>query len=280
MIEKNMKGKVCMITGSNSGIGKETALGLARLGAHLVMVCRNRESAEAALMEIKEQSGNEQLELMLCDLSSLKEVQSLADEFKRKHEKLDVLINNAGVVPWKRTLTEDGLELTLVVNHLAPFLLTHLLLDVLKASVPSRIINVASGLHKMASIDFDDLQSEKKFGGFHAYSEAKLAFLIFSYELAKRLEGTGVTVNALHPGVVRTNLSRHSPWYMRLGPLFFKNPAKGAETPIYLASSPDVEKVTGKYFINKKEGPSSDESYDQRTARRVWDISVQLVGLE
>ncbi len=278
-MENTMEGKICMVTGANVGIGKQTALNLAKMGARVVMVCRNPEAGETAMVEIQAKSGNSQIELMLANLSSMAAIRVLAREYKNTHDKLDVLVNNAGVVPWKRALTVDGLELTFAVNHLAPFLLTNLLLDSITASAPARIINLTSGLHTGASIDFDDLQSEKKFGGFHAYKEAKLAVVLFTYELARRLEGTGVTVNTVHPGVIKTKLGRYSPWYLRIGTFFFKDPEVGAETPTYLASSPDLEGITGKYFKNKQQVPSSDESYDEAIAKRLWDVSTELTGL-
>jgi NAD(P)-dependent dehydrogenase (short-subunit alcohol dehydrogenase family) len=279
LMENIMEGKTCMITGANVGIGKQTALNLAKMGARVVMVCRDPEKGENAMAEIQSRSENSQIELMLANLSSMAAIRVLAKEFKNTHEKLDVLINNAGVVPWKRSLTVDGMELTFAVNHLAPFLLTNLLLDTIKASTPARIINLTSGLHTGASIDFDDLQSEKKFGGFHSYKEAKLANVLFTFELARRLEGTGVTVNTVHPGVIKTALGRHSPWYLRIGTVFFKDPEVGAETPTYLASSPEVETVTGKYFKNKEQIQSCDEAYDEAIAKRLWDVSTELTGL-
>jgi NAD(P)-dependent dehydrogenase (short-subunit alcohol dehydrogenase family) len=278
-MENTMDGKTVMITGANVGIGKQTALNLAKMGARVVMVCRNPEKGEAAMSEIQAKSGNSKIELMLANLSSMAAIRILAKEYKASHDRLDVLINNAGVVPWKRSLTVDGMELTFAVNHLAPFLLTNLLLDTIKASAPARIINLTSGLHTGGSIDFDDLQSEKKFGGFHAYKEAKLGVVLFTYELARRLEGTGVTVNTVHPGVIKTKLGRHSPWYLRIGTVFFKDPEVGGETPTYLASSPEVEQVTAKYFKNKEQAPSSDESYDEAIAKRLWDVSSELTGL-
>jgi NAD(P)-dependent dehydrogenase (short-subunit alcohol dehydrogenase family) len=278
-MEKTMDGKTCMVTGCNVGIGKQTALNLAKMGARVVMVCRSPEKGEAAMAEIQAKSGNSQIELMLANLSSMAAIRVLAKEYKASHDKLDVLINNAGVVPWKRSLTVDGMELTFAVNHLAPFLLTNLLLDTIKASAPARIINLTSGLHTGGSIDFDDLQSEKKFGGFHAYKEAKLGVVLFTYELARRLEGTEVTVNTVHPGVIKSSLGRYAPWYMRIGTFFFKDLETGAEIPTYLASSPEVKQVTGKYFKNKEQVPSSDESYDEAIAKRLWDVSAELTGL-
>jgi len=275
-----MKDKICLVTGANSGIGKATALGLAKMGANVVMVCRDRTRGEESRAEIKAASNNPSIDLMLADLSSQASVRQLAQDFQEKYQRLHVLVNNAGVAPMKRSLTVDGLETTFAVNHLAPFLLTNLLLDVLKASAPSRIVNVSSSAHTRTKMDFDDLQEENNFGMFRAYSQSKLANVLFTYELARKLEETGVSVNALHPGVVRTNLGRDSTGIVRLGFMamgpFIRTPEQGAVTCIYLASSPEVEGVTGKYFVNKKEVPSSKESYDEAVARRLWEVSEKL----
>lgn len=276
----DLKGKIIMITGANSGIGKQTALGLAEMGATIVMVCRNAERGKPAQQEIKEVTGNPNIDLMFADLSSQQEIRNLAEEFKGKYQKLDVLINNAGVVFTKRQLSVDGIEMQLAVNCLAPFLLTNLLLDILKASAPSRVIMVSSGMHKRATLDFDDLQSEKKYGSFHTYGVTKLALNLLVFELARRLDGTGVMVNALHPGMIRTNLGRHMNWFMRsMFKLMSKSSKKGAETSIYVASSPDLEGVTGKYFKSKRETKASDESYDELKAKRLWEISIKLTNL-
>jgi len=203
-----MTGKVCLITGANSGIGKATALGLAKLDATVVIVSRDKDKGEAALLEIRTRSGNKNVDAMVADLSSQDSVRELAHDFKARYKKLHVLINNAGVFLPKRVPTVDGLEATFATNHLGHFLLTNLLLDVLKASAPSRIINITSSAHRGTEMDFEDLQGEKKYSGFHAYSQSKLANVLFTYQLAKLLEGTGVTVNCLHPGVVRTGFGK------------------------------------------------------------------------
>jgi NAD(P)-dependent dehydrogenase (short-subunit alcohol dehydrogenase family) len=205
-ITKTMAGKVCMVTGANAGIGKATALGLAKLGAAVVMVCRDRERGEKALCEIQEQSGNEDITLPLADLSSQAKIRQLAADFKAQYSALHVLINNACIIPPERTVTEEGLETQFAVSHLAYFLLTNLLLDILKVSAPARIINVASMLHQFAAINFDDLQSERSYHPSLVYNQTKLANVLFTYELARSLEGTGVTVNCLHPGVTDTKL--------------------------------------------------------------------------
>ena len=277
-----MEDKICIITGANSGIGKATALGLAKMNAVVVMLCRSKDTGEIAQKEIISESGNKKVDLLLCDLSSHEQIRKFVSEFKQKYQNLHVLINNAGVMASKRKLSVDGFEMNFAVNHLAPFLLTNLLLDVLKKSTPSRIINVSSGSHKMAKIDFDDLQSEnKKHRLMRVYGVSKLAFMLFSYELSRILDGTGVTVNTLHPGLVNTNLGRDMSKFGRgFGKLFFKNPEKGAETSIYLASSPEVEGITGKYYIKKEQKESSKESYNEEYAKRLWEISATLTKLE
>src|SRR5215217_3196774 len=284
---KRMKGgmgeKVCLITGATSGIGKATAVGLASMGASVVMVGRDRVRGEAVMAEIKEKNANASVDLMLADLSSQEEIHRLADNFKEAYPRLDVLINNAGVIRSKRITTADGLETTFAVNHLAYFLLTKLLLDMLKASAPSRIVNVASGEQRNGTIDFDDLQGEKGYKGAKAYSQSKLATVLFTYELARRLEGTGITANCLHPGVVGTNLgsgvSGIFGFTVRALTPLMKSPEKGAETSVYLASSPEVEGSSGGYFVKKAEARSSEASHDQRIARRLWEVSADLTNL-
>ncbi|MHA1193268.1 MAG: SDR family oxidoreductase [Promethearchaeota archaeon] len=276
-----MDGKICIITGANSGIGKATAIELANMSAIVVMVCRNKERGEPAQKEIIEKTGNKNVDLLLCDLSSLDSIRNFAAEFKTKFQNLHVLINNAGVMLSKRELSVNGFEMNFAVNHLAPFLLTNLLLDILKKSAPSRIINVASGAHKFGTVDFEDLQSENKKRRFMGlYGASKLALMLTSYELSRRLEGTRVTLNTIHPGVVNTKLGmdRSKP-KKGIARRFFKSPEKGAETSIYLASSPEVEGVTGKYFINKQEQKSSDDSYNEEYAKKLWDISKKMTGL-
>ncbi len=278
-----MDEKVCLITGATSGIGKATATGLANMGASVVMIGRDRGRGEAALAEVKEKSTGASLNLMLADLSSQEEIRRLADEVKESYPRVDVLINNAGVIRSERITTADGLETTFAVNHLAHFLLTNLLLDALKASAPSRIVNVASGEQRNGTIDFDDLQGEKGYKGAKAYSQSKLATVLFTYELARRLEGTGVSANCLHPGVVGTNLGSgvsgvFGVTVRALKPLM-KSPEKGAQTSVYLASSPEVEGVSGRYFAKKAEARSSDASYDERLARRLWEASADLTNL-
>jgi NAD(P)-dependent dehydrogenase (short-subunit alcohol dehydrogenase family) len=278
-----MARRICMVTGASSGIGKETSKKLAELGATVVMVCRNQKRGEKAISEIEGVSNKAQVELMLADFASLDSVRALAKEFLDKHDSLHILINNAGGVNVTRSVTVDGFEATFQVDYLSHFLLTNLLLEVLERSAPSRIINVSSASHYGGHLNFDDLQMRKGYGVMKAYSQAKLAQVLFTYELSRRLEGTKVTVNALHPGAVATNI-----WKGSMGPfsflgnifrLFLVSPERGAETPVYLASSPEVEGVTGKYYDHTREKQSSTESYDQATARKLWDESERMAGL-
>jgi NAD(P)-dependent dehydrogenase (short-subunit alcohol dehydrogenase family) len=279
--EVAMKGRIVMVTGASDGIGKVTARELARKGAQVVMVCRNPQKAEAALAEVQTQSGNPSVELMLADLSSQSSIRALAKSFRERHDRLHVLVNNAGAIHQTRKMTDEGLEMTFATNHLGYFLLTELLLDVLKASAPARIVNVASTAHRRAlRIPFDDLHAEKDFGPMKAYAESKLANILFTYELAKRLQGTRVTANCLHPGVVATGFGKADPgWFriaVKLASVFFISAEKGAATSIYLASSPEVEGVTGKYFVRCAPASSSRASYDQAAAKRLWEVSERL----
>jgi NAD(P)-dependent dehydrogenase (short-subunit alcohol dehydrogenase family) len=278
-----MTGKVCLITGGNSGIGKATALGLAKLDATVIMVSRDKDKIEAALLEIRTRSGNKNVDAMVADLSSQDSVRELAHDFKARYSKLHVLVNNAGIFLPKRVQTVDGLEATFATNHLGHFLLTNLLLDVLKASAPSRIINLTSSAHRGAEIDFEDLQGEKKYSGYHAYGQSKLANVFFTYQLAKQLEGTGVTVNCLHPGAVRTGFGKDQGGLMSIlvtvaGP-FMISPDRAARAVIYLATSPELQGVTGKHFSRGKEERSSTESYDVASAERLWKVSEELTKL-
>jgi retinol dehydrogenase-14 len=282
--EATLAGRTCLVTGATSGIGKATATGLARLDADLVIVARDPARGDATAAEITDATGNDRVEVLLADLSSQASIRHLAGEFISGHERLHVLVNNAGGYFASRHTTVDGLELTFALNHLAYFLLTNLLLDLLKASAPARIVNVSSGAQASGDIQLDDLQFERRYRGRAAYSQSKLANVLFTYELARRLEGTGVTVNCLHPGVVRTNFGRddETPTMRLLTPLvrlFMRTPEQGAETPVYLASSPDVEGVTGKYFANKQEKRSSPRSYDVELGQRLWRVSEELTGI-
>jgi NAD(P)-dependent dehydrogenase (short-subunit alcohol dehydrogenase family) len=276
----SMKGKTVVITGANQGIGKATAVGLARLGARLVLICRNPDKARAAVADIKAEAGSSEVELLLADLSSQAEVRRVAGEVDQACSRIDVLINNAGVLVPTRLLTVDGIETTFATNHLGYFLLTELLLPKLRASAPARIINVASTAHQRASIDWDDIGHARSYRQFTAYGQSKLANILFTYELARRLEGSGVTVNCLHPGVVRTGFGHTYGGLIslavRIASPFFISADAGAETSIYLASSPEVVGVSGKYFVKRKQKRSNAASYDTAAAARLWTLSEEL----
>lgn len=280
--DNRMKGKVCLVTGANSGIGRATALGLAGLGATVVILCRSARRGEKALRWIRDKSGNDNVHLLLADLSRRQDLFHAAEEFKKQYRRLDVLLNNAGVMTRRRRLTADGFELQFFVNHLAYFLLTGLLFELLESSGPARIVNVASTAHGRGNLDFDDLQMERDYDGWQQYGNTKLANIVFTYELARRLDGTGVTANCLHPGVIHTNLlnnySKALSGLWHVLQWFFKKPEEGAETPVYLASSPEVENVSGKYFKYCRPASTSDDSYDSAVQRRLWEVSEQLVG--
>jgi NAD(P)-dependent dehydrogenase (short-subunit alcohol dehydrogenase family) len=273
-----------MVTGATSGIGAETALQLARLGAAVIVIGRNAHKSAATVARIRQQTGNASVEYMLTDLSSQRDIHHLAQEFKSKYQHLDVLVNNAGVVMMRRKESVDGIEMTWAVNHLAPFLLTNLLLDTLKASAPARIVNVSSALHRQGKVNFDDVQRTKNYNGLAAYNNSKLANLLFTYALARRLSGTGVTVNALHPGAVRTNLIASNGWLFKwiVQPLFDLQAIsveQGARTSVYLASSPEVDGLTGEYFARCKSCASSPASYDEQAQKRLWQASAEMTGL-
>jgi NAD(P)-dependent dehydrogenase (short-subunit alcohol dehydrogenase family) len=275
-----MENKTVLITGGNAGIGKATAIGLARMGANVIIACRNRERGNMAVEEIKKESGNNKVELLVMDLASQRSVRDAVNEFKTKHDKLHVLINNAGVFLGKREVTEDGVEKTFATNYLGHFLLTHLLLDTLKASAPSRIINVASK-HFGIKMNWDDMMLEKKFSTMAAVGPTKLGLVMFTKELAKKLEGTGVTVNSLHPGLVRTTLLKDTSFWIKA---FFKiiphaTPAKGAQTSIFLASAPEAANANGKFFSDKKEAPTSAGANDEAQNRKLYEMSMKMAGL-
>ncbi|GCE28646.1 short-chain dehydrogenase [Dictyobacter alpinus] len=277
MANTNMQGKVCLVTGANSGIGKVTALELAKLGATVIMVSRNRAKGEAVQAEIKRLSGNENVDLLTADMSSIASVRQLAQEVQAKYPQLHVLLNNAGGMNNKRQVSVDGIEQTWASNYIGPFLLTNLLLDLLKASAPARIINVSSTAHKMGKINFDDLQAEKNYRAFPVYSNSKLALTLFTYELARRLEGTGVTVNNLHPGVIGSNFFGTG-LLGRLSKLVMLTPEQGAQTSIYLATAPEVATVSGKYFEKSKISTSSKTSQDQQLGQRLWQVTEELIA--
>src|SRR5215510_5292877 len=276
-----MDEKICLVTGANSGIGKVTAKALATGGATVIMVCRNRDKGQDARDEIVRETRNENVVLMIADFSNMSQIRRLAAEVKAKFPRLHTLVNNAGAYNGKRTLTADGFETTFGVNHLGYFMLTAELLDLLKSSAPARIVNVASEAHRNAHINFDDLNLENGYSGWKAYAQSKLANVLFTYELARRLEGTRVTTNCMHPGVVGTNIFRNvggvAGKVMGLATMFMRTPEKGADTIIWLASSPEVEGITGRYFIDRQERSSNPESYDAAIAARLWEVSEQMI---
>jgi len=279
-----LKNKTVLITGASAGIGLHTAIGLAKLGAEVVMVGRDERRTAEAVSLVKAQTGNPSISYLIADLSSLKEVRKLASEFKSNYQKLDVLLNNAGAIFLRRKTTVEGYEMTFGLNHLNYFLLTDLLLDMLKAQPKARVVNVASNAHYRGHILFDDLQSEKGFfNGMSVYSNSKLANVLFAYELARRLKGTNVTANCLHPGFVASNFALNNGFLVNIFMAFMRHRLtneQGARTSIYLASSPDVEGVSGRYFhYNMKEKRSSDESHDESVAKRLWEASEKMVSL-
>jgi NAD(P)-dependent dehydrogenase (short-subunit alcohol dehydrogenase family) len=267
-----MMGKICLVTGATDGIGKVTARALAERGATVIGIGRDPAKIEATLAEVGHMPGS--LEFLTADLSSQAQIRALADEFKSKYDRLHVLVNNAGALFTGYRESVDGIEMTLALNHLAYFLLTDLLLKQITASAPARIINVASDAHEGKSINFDDLNLRGQYNGWTAYGASKLANILFTYELARRLENTGVTVNAVHPGWVHTNFQRAA-GLTQVGPLA---PEEGADTQIWLATSEEVAGITGKYFVRRRDTRSSDVSYDESVARRLWEVSAGLVG--
>ncbi|MBN1877424.1 MAG: SDR family oxidoreductase [Anaerolineae bacterium] len=291
-----MHGKICMVTGAASGIGAVTAQALAQRGAAVILVDRNAEKGVITTHQIKQQTGNLAVEFMAADLSAQQEIRQLVQQFQRRHQRLDVLVNNAGAIFPQRQESVDGIEMTFALNYLAYFLLTNLLLDILKASSPARIVNTSSRAHARTQIHFDDLESRSDYRGIKAYEHSKLAIVLFTYELARRLEGTGVTANTLHPGVVATDFAANNRGmvgrlmrgvathfaihkgskglFTHLLQFVFLSPEQGAQTSIYLATAPEVVGVTGKYFVKCKAVPSSPASYDTATATRLWQISM------
>lgn len=276
-----MENKKILITGGNSGIGKAAATALAEMGAHVILVSRDAAKGEEARQEIILTSRNTRVDLLQCDLASLDSVRDLSDKIHKEYHQLDVLINNAGIYVDQRMETADGFEYQIGVNHLSHFLLTNLLIDLLRKSAPSRIINVSSAAHLGGKINFNDLHLRKGYNGWKSYAQAKLANVLFTYELAHRLTGSGITVNCLHPGVVGTRFAvnrktgKPNP-LMALAKPFMLTPAQGAETTVYLAASPEVEGVTGKYFVKRRQKASSRSSYDLVAAEKLWNISAEL----
>lgn len=280
---KAMVGKVCLVTGATSGIGKVTATALAAQGATVLVAGRNQTKTEDTVRHIIAETRNDSVQYLLADFSDLDQVRELASSFKERHSQLDVLVNSAGAFFNKRRETPYGIELTFLVNHLAPFLLTNLLLDTILSSAPARIVNVSSDAHKVDTMDFDDLGFKQGYSGMKAYARSKLATVLFTYELARRLAASGVTVNALHPGHVATDI--WSTEFGRIGPIlkwvmgfFALTPEQGADNSIYLASSPDLEGVTGKYYVKRELVQSSPVSRDDKVARKLWEISENLTS--
>jgi retinol dehydrogenase-14 len=277
-MEGAMSGKVVMVTGGNAGMGREIVLSLAGLGAAVLVVSRDRARGEAALADVRRQVRAADVALLVADMSSQQSIRGLVREFGAGHDRLDVLVNNAGVTIPRRLETADGLESVFSTNHLGPFLLTNLLLPALRATAPARVVNVASGAHVMGVIDFDDLQASHRYNEIRAYNQSKLANVLFTYELARRIRGTGVTANAADPGFVKTNLRVPFPYsifsFMR------GTVTDGARPAIFLASSPEVEGVSGRYFNRKGEAASSKPSRDEAIAARLWRVSAELTGLD
>jgi len=282
----NMSGKTCVVTGANSGIGKETALELARVGTRVLLVCRNVQKGESALEEIRRETKSPELDLLIADMSSLASVRGLAAQIRQKCPKLDVLINNAGAAVPTRTVSADGIEMTIAGDHLGAALLTLLLLDLLKASAPARIINVSSEAQRNARLDMNDIQFERrKYNSLAAYGQSKLLMNAFTFELARRLQGTGVTANCLHPGVVATNIWPANPpllFKIILGVMkpFMLNSKQGAEVTLYLATSPDIEEVSGTYFVKSKPAESSPLSRDPKIAADIWQWTQKMIGAQ
>ena len=280
-----MQNKICLITGATSGIGQAAALALAQMGATVIVVGRSEERCQRAVARIQHETRNFHVNYLLADLSVQAQVRQLAEKFKARYQRLDVLVNDAGAIFLRRQVSAEGIEMNFALNHLAYFLLTNLLLDTIKASAPARVINVASNSHRGQHLDFDNLELKRGYNPMRAYGRSKLCNLYFTYELARRLEneGTGVTVNAMHPGFVATNMGANNGWLVRLFlPLIHRNsltPEQGASTAVYLASSPDVEGVTGKYFVREREVESDPVSYDESAASRLWEISTNMTRL-
>jgi NAD(P)-dependent dehydrogenase (short-subunit alcohol dehydrogenase family) len=279
-----IQGKTCLITGATSGIGKVTARELARLGGHIVIVSRNEEKCQRTANSINEEIGDESATYIVADLSVMENVRQAAEKYKESYDNLDVLVNNAGAYFTSRHETPDGFERTFALNHLSYFVLTHELLGLLKTNGPARIINVASDAHRGNKITFDDLNREEKYSGFQVYGESKLANIMFTYALDRRLSDTNVSVNAVHPGFVASNFGKNNSLPVRLLTsflhLFARSPEKGAETSIYLASSSDVAGESGKYYVDKKTKRSSKASYDTDAQERLWEESKEMTGID
>ncbi len=280
----SMQNKTCLVTGASRGIGFWTAHGLAKRGAHVILIGHHQGRGEKAQTRLQQTFGPDSSRFFKADLSSQGEIRHLADDIKKNYSQLDVLVNNAAGFFLTREESVDGIEMTLALNHLNYFMLTLLLLDFLKESAPARIVNVSSDAHREQHLDFNDLQMENGYSGMKAYGRSKLANVYFTYELDRRLEDAGITVNALHPGFVNTHLGKQY-WFIRpvleiIHALFAKSPQEGARTSIYLASSPHANQISGEYFVDLKRTKSSPISYDNEAARRLWEISAALTGLD
>lgn len=279
-----IQGKTCLITGATSGIGEVTARKLAKLGGHIVIVSRNDEKCKRTAASINREIGADRVDYIVADLSIMENVRHAAEDFKQSHDNLDVLVNNAGAYFASRNETPDGYELTFALNHLSYFLLTHSLLDLLKTDGPSRIINVASDAHRGNKITFDDLNREKQYSGFRVYGESKLANIMFTYALDRRLADTNVSVNAVHPGFVASSFGKNNSLPVRLFVSFFhlfaRSPEKGAETGIYLAASSEVSGESGKYYVDKQVKRSAKASYDTEAQEQLWKVSQEMTGAE
>lgn len=279
-----MNQKICLITGANSGIGKITALELAKQGMRIIMICRNGQKGEAARTEIIDKSRNPDIKLYTCDLAIQSDIVKLAQDIKKEYTSLDILINNAGLILSERQTTVDGYEATFAINHLGPFLLTHLLLDLLKKGKEPRIINVSSEAHRFASLDFKQLASPATYSAWTAYCNSKLANILFTRYLSEQMAAFGITVNSLHPGVVATRFGKENKGWTKvmftLFNPFFISAEKGAETTIYLATSPDVKKITGEYFDKKKTKPPGKEALSRYNAERLWELSNRLTNAD
>ena len=286
---QSMRERVCLVTGASNGIGKAAAIKLANMGASLVLLCRDRDRGETAMAEISLRSGNEDIDLLVADLGSLHQVRAAAGAFLESRRPLHVLVNNAGAIHMDRNLTEDGVETTFAVNHLGHFLLTTMLLARMRESGPARIVNISSEAHRIGYGDgrmaFDDLMGERQYGGWKAYGQSKLANILFTRELARRLNPAEVTVNAMHPGVVASEFGRNNrkgwmPWLQALYRPFCRSNEKGADTAVWLAATPEIEGVTGKYFKDRKLRTPAPQALDDHDAARLWRISEELTGLE
>ena len=277
-----MNGKIAIVTGSNTGIGRETARGLAERGATVVLACRDAQRAEAARDDIARTTGRSDLTAIPLDLGSAASIRAFAERFRKEHRRLDVLVDNAGLWPSTRTTTTDGFESTFGVNHLGTFLLTHELLPILRESAPARVVVLSSALHYRGEMVWDDLQFERrKFSGTTAYSQSKLANVLFTKALARRLAGAGVTVNAVHPGVVATELSRAFPRFLvNIANLFMLTPEKGAACSLFVATAPELAQVTGEYFEKSRAKKAARASRDEDAQEKLWALSEQLLGIK